>query len=51
MPWHFGGPEWLTYAEAQAFIKHYDKKRKAEDKANKPGSRPGKGRASRRPRR
>lgn len=36
MPWHFGGPAWLTYAEASAFIKHYEKKRKAEEKAAKP---------------
>jgi hypothetical protein len=30
MPWHFGGPETLTYGEAKSFIEHKAAKVKAD---------------------
>lgn len=35
MPWHFGGPEHLTYAEIRSYLDYRKKKRDAEEKAAK----------------
>lgn len=35
MPWHFGGPEVLTYREADALFRFEKKRQDAESKASK----------------